>query len=147
MRGVGLLHRLNQYFPAGDQLLVDISIFGGYTQMGSEISLAGNLPGANQIGDYQVKAWTLEGVVSYDVKVLTLYGALGYNTVNSSLDVLGTYEVDSAVLEDPISESFDFSGIKLTAGARLKLAIITLHADYSLNDYNALTVGFGININ
>jgi len=147
MWGVGLMHRINQYFPMGDQLMVDVSIFGGYTQMGSEISLAGSFPGNNQIADYQVKAWTLEGVVSYDVKFLTLYGALGYNRVATNLDVLGTYEVDFVVLEDPISSSFNFSGVRATAGFRVKLAIITLHADYSLNDYNALTVGFGFNVN
>ncbi|MDH3710737.1 MAG: hypothetical protein OER04_12650 [Cyclobacteriaceae bacterium] len=147
MWGVGLLHKINQYFPQGDQLLVDISIFGGYTHVSSEISLEGNYPGSDQIGAYSVNAWTLEGVVSYDIKFITLYGALGYNQVNSDLDVLGNYQVDSEVITDPISESFSYSGMKLTAGFRLKLAIVSLHADYSLSDYNTLTVGLGLSVN
>ena len=147
MWGVGLLHKVNQYFSRGDQLLVDISIFGGYTHVSSEISLEGNYPGNDQIGAYSVNAWTLEGVVSHEIKFITLYGALGYNQVKSNLDVLGNYQVDSEVITDPISESFSYSGMKLTAGFRLKLAIVSLHADYSLSDYNTLTVGLGLSVN
>lgn len=147
MWGIGIMHKVNQYFPLGDELMIDISIFGGYTHLMSEISLAGNFPGNNQFGVYDVDAWTLEGVVSYDIKILTFYGALGYNKVGSNLNVLGTYEVDSDILVDPLKENFQFSGLKATVGFRIKLAIITLHADYSLNEYNALTAGFGINVN
>ena len=145
--GVGLMHKLNQYFPLGDQLLVDVSLFAGYTSMKSEIALDGIYDGNNQIGLYDIDAWTLEGVVSYDLKVFTFYGALGYNQVKSDLQALGTYEVDSEIITDPINESFSYNGIKATLGFRLKVAIVTLHADYSLNDYNVLTAGFGFNLN
>ncbi len=146
MWGVGVLHKLNQYFPMGDQLLVDIALFGGYTHLSSALALDTSFPGSNQIGAYDINAWTLEGVVSYDLKIFTFYGALGYNQVQSDLKVLGNYEVNSEVLVDPIQEEFQFSGLRATAGFRIKLAIVTLHADYTLNDYRALTVGFGINV-
>jgi hypothetical protein len=47
---------------------------------------------------------------------------------------------------DPINSEFDTSGFRATGGLRIKLAVITLHADYTLGDYDALTAGFGINI-
>lgn len=147
MWGVGALHKLNQYFPGEKELLVDVSFFGGYTHLRSDILLDTGFPGTDQIGAYDMDAWTLEGVVSYDLKIITFYGALGYNQVKTNIDVLGTYEVNSEILVDPISERFQFSGIRATAGFRLKVAIIALHADYSLNRYSALTVGFGFNVN
>lgn len=146
MWGVGVLHKLNQYFPLGDQLLVDISLFAGYTHLSSELMLETEFPGSDQIGAYDINAWTLEGVVSYDLKVFTFYGALGYNQVQSDLDVLGSYEINSETVVDPISETFKFNGLRATAGFRIKLAIVALHADYTLSEYNALTVGFGFNV-
>ena len=34
----------------------------------------------------------------------------------------------------------------MTAGMRLKLAIFTLHADYTVQKYDVLTVGFGFSV-
>ncbi len=145
--GVGLMHRLNDYFPFGDQLLVDISLFGGYTQAHSEIDVSGNFPGNNQIGEYDTRAWTLEGVVSYDLKIVTFFGALGYNKIDSDLRLLGTYEIDNETLIDPVDESLNAEGPKATAGIRLKLGFVAIHGAFSLNKYHALTAGIGLDLN
>jgi len=66
----------------------------------------------------------------------------------SELDVLGEYEVrPGEVLVDPINSSSRYKNLKATVGLRIKLAIITLHGEYSFNQYNLLTAGFGINVN
>jgi hypothetical protein len=148
MWGIGILHHLNNYFPSGDELLVDISVFGGFTNVQSEILISQTFDGDDQIGAQGLYSWTLEGLVSYDLSVLTVYGGLGYNQLVSDLDVLGTYEVrPNEVLTDPISASNTYRNFKATVGLRVKLAIFTLHGEYSFNHYNLLTAGFGINLN
>lgn len=145
--GVGILHRINDYFPSGDELLVDISLFGGYSHIDSEIRLADTYPGEDQQGIQQFNTWTLEGLVSYELSVLTFYGGLGYNEVISDLEVLGTYDLGSEILIDPIEVRSTYNGFKATVGLRIKLSVFTLHGDYTFNDYNLLTVGFGLNVN
>jgi hypothetical protein len=148
MWGVGILHNLNNYFPSGDELLVDISVFGGYTNVQTEILLHNAFNGKDQIGAQALKSWTLEGLVSYDLSVFTFYGGMGYNQMVSDLDLLGTYEVrPNEVLTDPISASNTYKNFKATVGMRVKLAIFTLHGEYSFNHYNLFTAGFGINMN
>ena len=145
--GVGILHRINDYFPSGDELLVDISLFGGYSHIDSEIRLADTYPGEDQQGSQQFNTWTLEGLVSYELSVLTFYGGLGYNEIISDLEVLGTYDLGSEILTDPIEVRSTYNGFKATVGLRIKLAVFTLHGDYTFNDYNLLTAGFGLNVN
>ena len=66
MWGVGVLHNLNNYFPSGDELLVDFSLFGGYTKVTTETEVSGTYDGEDQMGVQKLNAWTLEGLVSYD---------------------------------------------------------------------------------
>ena len=148
MWGVGILHRINDYFPSGDELLVDISLFGGYTHLDTEIRMEPNIyPGSNQMGGQKLNSWTLEGLVSYDLSVFTFYGGLGYNNVKSDLEVLGTYELGNGILNDPISVATSYSSMKATVGLRIKLAVFTLHGDYTFNEYNLLTAGVGFVVN
>lgn len=148
MWGVGLLHQLNDYFPSGDELLVDISVFGGYTNVKTEIELHDTFDGKDQVGAQSLRSLTLEGLISYDLSVFTFYGGLGYNQITADLDVLGEYEVrPNQILVDPIQATNRYSNFKATVGLRIKLSIFTLHGEYSYNKYNLLTAGFGINVN
>ena len=147
MWGVGILHRLNDYFPSGDELLVDLSLFGGFTHIDIETQVSGTYPGDNQIGVQGLNSWSLEGLISYDLSVFTFYGGLGYNQILSDLEVLGTYDIGNEILTDPIGVSSTFGGLKATMGFRIKLVIFTLHADYTFNEYNLVTAGFGLNVN
>lgn len=147
MWGVGLLHRLNDYFPSGDELLVDISLFGGFTHIDTETQVSNTYPGDGQIGIQNLNSWTLEGLISYDLSVFTFYGGIGYNQVSSDLEVLGTYDIGNEILVDPIAVNSTFNGLKATMGFRIKLAVFTIHADYTFNEYNLATAGFGLNVN
>jgi len=147
MWGVGVLHKLNDYFPSGDLLLVDISLFGGFTHIDTEIQISGSYPGEDQLGIQNLNSWTVEGLISYDLSAFTFYGGLGYNGILSELEVLGTYDVGNEILVDPIRVKSTYNGIKATVGIRVKLAIISLHAGYTFNEYNLVTAGIGINVN
>lgn len=49
-------------------------------------------------------------------------------------------------LHDPIAIEGKLSGLRATGGFRLKFGPVTLHADYTLAQYNVASVGLGINI-
>jgi hypothetical protein len=38
----------------------------------------------------------------------------------------------------------NFSGLRANIGFRIKLAVVTIHADYTKAQYNVLTAGLGI---
>jgi hypothetical protein len=147
MWGIGVLHNLNNYFPSGDELLIDLSLFGGFTRVETEIQISDTYPGENQMGAQALNAWTVEGLISYDLLVFTFYGGLGYNQVISDLEVLGTYDTGNEILVDPIATSTSYSSPRATIGLRIKVLIFALHGEYTFNEYHLLTAGLGINVN
>ena len=147
MWGVGIQHHINNYFPSGDELLLDLSVFAGYTSLSSEINITDTYPGDDQLGIQGLNVWNIDGIVSYDLSVFTFFGALGYNRVTSNLELRGTYDIGNEILQDPIDTKTNYSGIKATVGLRIKVAIITLHGEYTYNDYSVVSAGFGLNVN
>ena len=94
---------------------------------------------------------TLQGIISKTLPVITPYLGIGYNISGSSFDVNGdfTYRLDGQEITftDPVS--LDFSGgssPRINAGLRLKLLILTIHAEYAIQKYNTLTLGVGLSI-
>jgi hypothetical protein len=157
--GFGLMHDIKQWIPGIKQVPIDLSVFVGYTKLNTDFKLAGAVAGANQAAKFDVTALTYQVLVSKKFSILTLYGGLGFNSVTSKLKMSGTYilpadlpttpgapTLPDIVLTDPVDLSFDSSGARATIGARLKLAILTLHADYTLQEYNTITAGVGFSL-
>jgi hypothetical protein len=145
--GVGIQHHINDYFPSGDELLFDMALFAGYTQFDSEIEMDNSYPGEDQLGVQVLNVWNVDGIVSYEVSVLTIFGSIGYNRVTSNLELQGTYDIGSEILQDPIDTKTKYQGVKASAGLRIKVAIISLHGEYTYNDYSMVTVGLGLSVN
>ncbi len=148
--GIGVMHDIKQWIPGIKLLPFDLSGFVGYTKFKMETYFD---PEANpdQRGLFEMNATTIQGLISKKFSILTLYGGLGYNIANSTLAMKGTYDINedgdiSPTEVDPIDMKFSASGFRTTAGMRLKLAVITLHADYTIQKYKCLTVGFGISV-
>ncbi len=150
--GLGLMHDVKQWIPGIKQVPVDISAFVGYTKLSTHFDLSGSDITTDGTAEYVVKAMTYQMLVSKKLSVLTLYGGLGYNNVTSNIEMLGTYEIETdnpavpIILKDPIKNDFASSGARATVGARLKLLILTLHADYTIQEYNTLTLGVGLSV-
>lgn len=154
--GVGVMHDVKQYIPGIKNLPFDLSGFVGYTSM----KLVSNLDvtaGNNQSAEFRSSATTIQALVSKKLSVVTFYGGIGYNIAKTKIAMLGTYEFDdvdefgyptTTSVTDPITLSSDASGMRATAGLRLKLAVITLHGDYTIqkDNFNTITVGFEINV-
>ena len=145
--GFGLLHDFTSHLPADKVLPVSISGFIGYTQLNGayDFTETGFIQGSNQRIDTRMSSWTFQAAVSTRLPVINFYCFLGYISGKSDIDVLGTYTVVSGPFQttytDPFSISEKFSGATATLGAKLKLGFFRLHADYTLAEFDALTVG------
>jgi hypothetical protein len=148
--GLAVMHDIKQWIPGIKLLPFDLSGFVGYTKFKMETYFdPENHP--DQRGLFELNATTVQGLISKQFSVLTLYGGLGYNIAKSNLAVKGTYDINddgqiNANETDPLDLRFAASGFRTTAGMRLKLAVLTLHADYTIQKYKCLTVGLGISV-
>lgn len=151
--GIGVMHNVKQYIPGLKLLPFDLSAFVGYTRLEADYAYNDNTDvyGENRKGVFTISATTIEGVISKKISVITFYGGLGYNIAKSNVAVDGWWDFDDDKNQDsqevnPVDLDYSASGFKMTGGFRLKLAVFTLHADYTLQKYQAFTVGFGINV-
>lgn len=168
--GIGLMHNLTQYLP-GDKLLpFDVSIFGGYTKLDANAHLSIQPPDySNYTTPYSsasfndqnmhiaVSAMTISAIASLNLPVITLYGGLGYSKTKTEMQLSGNFPTPELNGTTPIYKNSgviagsafpainieDFSGVRANIGLRIKLAIITIHADYTRAQYNVYSTGLG----
>ncbi len=148
--GFAIQHDIKQHIPGIKEVPFDLSALVGYTSFTSEVSFdPTNNP--NQKGKADFSATTIQALIGKKFSVLTLYGGVGYNFSSGSFKATGTYDTgapppSAATMTDPINITSSVSGPRMTAGLRLKLAVFTLHGDYTFQRYNTITVGFGISV-
>jgi len=168
--GVGLMHSIIQYIPGNELLPVDVSLFGGYTKLNANIPV--NLqPGSpqnfttynassfiDQKLSVAVQAFNVSAIASVNLAVITLYGGLGYTKNSTVMNFTGNFPTPVLVGTSPEyndsgvkkGESFgemnfeNFSGLRANIGLRIKLAVITIHADYTRAHYNVVSTGLGV---
>jgi hypothetical protein len=148
MIGFAVMHDVKQWIPGIKNLPFDLSGLIGYTKL----SLETQFDRPDQKGIFEMTGTTVQGIISKKLAVLTVYGGLGYNIARANLALKGNYDINPLPSstdyesKDPISVEASASGPRMTAGMRLKLAILTIHADYTLQKQNALTIGVGLSV-
>ncbi len=143
MLGVGIMHDLKQWVPGFKQLPIDVSGFIGWNRITTTIALE---PSLDQFATFETSSFNLQGLISKKLAVLTLFAGAGVGTTRTTFDLLGEYETEAGTFVDPISFDFTSTGPRINLGFRLKLLILTLHADYAIQKYSTLTTGVGISI-
>lgn len=148
--GAGIMHDIKQWIPGMKSLPFDLSGFVGFTKFKME-SYFDRAANPDRRGIFEMNATTVQGLISKKFSILTIYGGMGYNIATSNLAMKGTYDIneDGEVGPneiDPLDLKFSASGFRTTAGMRLKLAVLTLHVDYTLQKYNCLTMGLGFSV-
>jgi hypothetical protein len=150
--GLGFKHDIKQWIPGMRFIPFHLSLLVGYTNMDARYDFTEYITPTDQekIGEYDVRALTVQALISKKLSVITFYGGLGFNSVRSNFAAKGTYEVDidgngtiDVVYEDPLDFDVKDSGLAATLGFRLKLAVLTLHGDYTFSEYNVLNFGLG----
>lgn len=113
-----------------------------------------------------VTAWTANLLVSETFPVISFYQGIGYSTSKVNLGVTGNFpfpsiETDNTspyygdpvvqnnstegIIKDPIDlDMQNNKALRLNAGLRLKLGVLTIHFDYTKAKYTVLTAGLGI---
>ncbi len=120
-----------------------------------------------QKAEFNSKSWTANLLISKKLGPLTPYLGLGYQNSTTDLNLSGDYPITFVndaydptaapgtpqsktkkieVLTDPIKLSGGSSSFRTTVGLRLKLAILTIHGDYTFAEYNMASAGIGLNL-
>jgi len=117
----------------------------------------------NQSFTATVDALNISAIASLNIPVLTVYGGLGYSRSKTMIELSGNYPTPVLNIDDPLNpyaeytdagvltgEEFpkmeikNFSGLRANFGLRVKLAVVTIHADYTRSQYNIFSAGLGI---
>ncbi len=112
-----------------------------------------------------VEAYTVNLVTSQTLPVITFYQGIGYSTTKTRLALEGVYpkpfpdpdensdyygqlvikDGEKYREEDPIdAEVENTKDLRLNAGFRIKLGVLTIHFDYTKANYSLVTGGIGI---
>lgn len=151
--GFGIMHDIKQHIPGLKNIPFNLSGLVGYTKVDMVYDYSDPVSNTEGTGIFEMKSMTIQGIISKKVAFATFYGSLGYNIAKSDLKMLGDYVVDefpgllpAQTVTDPIDLSFNASGPRITAGFRLKMAILTLNADYTFQKYKTFNVGIGFSV-
>jgi hypothetical protein len=171
--GVGGKHSVSQWLPFMEDLeFLDISVQGGFTSVTSSVHVVVEPQAIVEVDSYpdhnwddqfvtlKVQGWTMNLIASQTFSVLTLYQGIGY--ANSMVDLLleGHYPIQSVILDegsadfgkvtyeivqDPIRMKYEnLNNLRLNAGLRIKLGVLTLHYDFTHTLYSTHSAGVGI---
>ena len=112
-----------------------------------------------------ITALNVSAIASVNLKVITFYGGLGYAKTETLLKLQGSYPTPvlaAANILSPIPHAEynntgvkngvdfpkmdigNFSGLRANIGFRLKLAVLTIYADYTRAQYNVVSAGMGL---
>jgi hypothetical protein len=152
--GMGIKHDIKQWIPGLKRVPIDIAILGAFSGLDNELDMSEfELDGENQVGLFNINNWTVQAIVSKQISVLTIYGSVGYSDITSSLKVKGEYiivdEFDPSLdfsVTDPIGIDYHENSFRMTGGLKLKFGPISIHGDYTWQEYHIVSAGFGVSI-
>jgi len=144
--GVGIQHEFTSLLPVDKIWPVAISGVIGYTHLDASYDFTdtGIIAGSDQRIETDMNSWVFQAVVSTKLPIINFYGGIGYLKGKSTIDFLGTYEsgfITSPSVEDPFSLNREVSGVTANVGTKLKLGFFRLNADYTIAEFNSLSVG------
>jgi hypothetical protein len=117
----------------------------------------------NQRISATINALNISAIASVKLPVISFYGGLGYSKTRTVVELKGNFptpQLMPSVVGAPYVEYNDdgvktgadfpnidiknFSGVRANIGFRVKLAVVTIHADYTRAHYNVISTGLGI---
>ncbi len=115
----------------------------------------------------EVTAYSINLLISKKLPIVTFYGGVGYSKTQTVITVAGNYAIptfdatysiqapytllspgpvyiDASVYQVPTIDIKNHSGLRLNAGIRFTLGVLTIHGDYTKANYSVITGGLGI---
>jgi len=143
MFGIGVMHDVKQWIPGLKLLPFDLSGFFAFSRMNNSFAFDESDP--NKVLNFNVNGTTFQGIISKKLALLTVYGGLGYMSSSTDFNMKGEYEIQSgATFTDPISIKSNSGSMRANVGMRIKILVLTISAEYAIQEYNTLTAGIGI---
>ena len=148
--GVGLKKEITSIFGPLEKLPLHVSVLAAYSTMNVDYVIdGGTIPGQDQRTEFKLNSYTVQAIGSLNFPIINIYGGIGYSGGNSSLKMLGDYELTyntsgGTIVEtvtDPLNLDFDASGFRTTIGARLSLGFFKIFGDYTIQEYNTFSTG------
>lgn len=151
MFGFGFNHSFLDWFDSSEDFPVKASLLFAFTQLKYSQSLNTTYDGDNQALELTTSGYTARLVVSREFSFLTLYGGIGMNKGSTQMQLLGTYKYQESGVEvtstDPLDITDESTTFAANLGFKLKiLKILSINADYSFGNYQAVTVGLGFDV-
>lgn len=130
-------------------------------QPNADISVPDSPNWDDQFLHMDISGWTVNLIASQSIPIITVYEGIGYSSSLVDFALLGHYPINTIttdetrfpqttynIVEDPIPEGDmrieNFKNLRLNAGVRVKLALLTIHYDFTRTLYSTHTVGVGI---
>ncbi|MBK6264559.1 hypothetical protein JKA74_05870 [Marivirga sp. S37H4] len=136
--GVGVLHDIKQWIPGMKLFPMDISAFVGHNRY----RFAYN-DGEGNDAEFKSSATNFQVLASKKLLFFTPFVGLGFNAINSTL----SFSSEDANVDNAEFVYDNLGGGRLTVGARLKILwVLALSVDYTVQKYNTLNIGLGINV-
>lgn len=167
--GVGGKHSISQWIPILKNIkIIDVSVQGGYTKVNSsahvlveplavDVDPDPDFRWKDQEVAQKIGGWTVNLIASQTLPVISFYQGIGYASSLVELLVEGHFPIHSAIIvddhlettykivENPISLKYEnYNNLRLNVGARIKLAVFTLHYDFTHTLYSTHSVGLGV---
>jgi len=169
--GAGLKLDLKQLLPIVRRVpFVNISILGAYSMLNANFNLdvqrniypttvsgvpvtGGRQYYDNQFFEIKSSGYTFNLITSVDIPFISAFASIGYASSNTSFHLRGDYPILSVTpptatiidVTNPLALYYENPGeVQMIVGATLKLALLHIHAAYTLARNPIATVGIGI---
>lgn len=148
MYGAALQGEFTNWFYSRRELPVALSGLVAYTKVNASYDLTNEtgIEGGGQRIENGTSTWLFQFIASTKLPIINFYGGIGYISGTSDTDLKGTFivtngDISADPLVDPFSVSSKVSDIRGTLGAKLKLGVFRLNAEYQISDFDVFSVG------
>lgn len=146
--GVGIQHEITKWLIPEEKRKVSVAGLIAYTHLDGSYDFTDTaiVAGSDQQFNTDLNTWLFQLIASTKIAMVHLYGGVGYSEGTSKTGLTGTYMINQGVLagqniQDPYTLETSISGMRGTFGANLKLGIFSVNADYTIAEFDNLTVG------
>jgi len=156
MLGLGLKKEITSWFGPLDKLPLHVSLLASYTTLnvnygfGDYTESEPDLTVENGAAEFDLKAINVQALASLNFPFINVYGGIGYGSGDSNFKMNGTYtynkDGDNEEILTAPDLKFSAAGFKTTIGARISLGFFKIFADYTLQEYNAVSAGIAFSI-
>jgi hypothetical protein len=143
--GVGFKNQFKDFIPGLKEIPIDLSLMVGYTNFSYELDIDAS---KEQMVYLNASGFTGRILVGKSIPLISVYAGLGYSQAITNMGLAGQYEIgvgdDMELKVDPLNFEYPITAFAANIGARVRLGIISVHADYTLGAYPLYSGGIGI---